>query len=119
MMKSALPPPSQVKTINETELFTKYKSSYTSAFLDFSVHAFLACSSFYSLWYFRNSWLSVFTITLSGLMYGRTIILFHHCGHNNYTPNKPLNYIIGITSGILHLRTLKTPIFQANNFVFA
>ena len=36
-------------------------------------------------------------------MYARTIIIFHHCEHNNYTPNKTLNYIIGIISGIILL----------------
>jgi omega-6 fatty acid desaturase (delta-12 desaturase) len=97
MMKSASPP---VKTINETELFMKYKSSYTSGLLDFSVHAFLMCSSFYSLWYFRNSWFSVFTIPLLGLLNVKTFIIFHDCGHNSYTPNRTLNYILGNVLGI-------------------
>ena len=90
---SIAPPP--VKTINETELFMKYKSSYTSAFIDFSFHAFIMCFSFYSLWYFRNSWLSVFTVPLLGLLNVKTFIIFHDCGHNSYTPNRTLNYVIG------------------------
>jgi acyl-lipid omega-6 desaturase (Delta-12 desaturase) len=89
------------KMINETELFMKYKSSYTSAFIDFSVHAFLMCFSFYSLWYFRNSWLSVFTVPLLGFMNTRTFIVFHDCGHNSYMPNKSLNYIIGSILGFI------------------
>ena len=93
-------PPPQSKIINETEMFMKYKSSYTSAFIDFSFHAFLMCSSFYSLWYFRNSWLSVFTIPLLGLLSSKTFMIFHDCGHNSYTPNRTLNYIIGIITGI-------------------
>jgi omega-6 fatty acid desaturase (delta-12 desaturase) len=92
-----------VKTINETELFIKYKSSYASAFIDLSVHAFLMCSSFYSLWYFRNSWLSVFTVPLLGEMIGRTFTIFHDCGHNSYTPSKMINYIIGTITGIIVL----------------
>ena len=88
------------KMINETELFMKYKSSYTSAFIDFSVHAFIMCSSFYSLWYFRNSWLSGFTIPLVSFMNGRTFVVFHDCGHNSYTPNKTLNYILGNILGV-------------------
>jgi omega-6 fatty acid desaturase (delta-12 desaturase) len=91
------------QTINETELFMKYKPSYVSAFIDLSVHVFIMWGSFYLNWYFRNDWLVICTIPLSALMYGRTIIVFHHCGHNNYTPNKTLNYIIGISSGILLL----------------
>jgi omega-6 fatty acid desaturase (delta-12 desaturase) len=91
----------QVKTINEIELFMKYKSSYTSAFIDFSIHAVLMFSSFYSLWYFRESLLSVFTIPLLAFMITRTFSIFHDCGHNSYTPNKTLNYIIGSLCGVL------------------
>jgi omega-6 fatty acid desaturase (delta-12 desaturase) len=93
----------QVKTINETELFMKYKSSYTSAFIDFSVHAFLMCLSFYSLWYFRNSWLSVFTVPLLGFMLNRNFTVFHDCCHNSYTPNKQLNYLISHITGAIVL----------------
>ena len=74
----------------------KYKSSYASAFRDFSVHAFLMCLSFYSLWYFRQSWLSVFTVPLLGLLNIKTFMIFHDCGHNSYTPDKTLNYVIGL-----------------------
>jgi omega-6 fatty acid desaturase (delta-12 desaturase) len=88
------------KTINETELFMKYKSSYTSAFIDFSVHTFLLSCSVYSLWYFRNSWLSVFIVPLLGFLNVKTFIIFHDCGHNSYTPSKTLNYIIGIITGV-------------------
>ena len=84
------------KTINEIELFMKYKSSYTSAFIDFSVHTFLMCSSVYSLWYFKDSWLSIITIPLFGLLNIKTFMIFHDCGHNSYTPSKKLNYIIGL-----------------------
>jgi omega-6 fatty acid desaturase (delta-12 desaturase) len=78
----------------------KYKSSYTSTFFDLSVHAFLMCSSFYSLWYFRNSWLSVFTVPFLGLLNLRTYSVFHDCGHNSYAPIKIFNYIIGSLLGV-------------------
>jgi omega-6 fatty acid desaturase (delta-12 desaturase) len=94
---------SPAKTINETELFMKYKSSYTSAFIDFSVHAFVMCSSFYSLWYFRNSWLSVFTIPLLGFMLNRNFVVFHDCCHNSYTPDKQLNNLISHITGAIVL----------------
>jgi omega-6 fatty acid desaturase (delta-12 desaturase) len=87
-------------TINETELFMKYKSSYTSAFIDLSIHSFLICLSFYSLWYFRNSWIVILPTISTGLLNLRTIFVFHDCGHNSYTPNKTLNYIIGSLLGI-------------------
>jgi len=47
------------------------------------------------MWFFRNSWYSVFTIPLLGLLNIKTFIIFHDCGHQSYTPNKTLNYIIG------------------------
>ena len=99
-MKSSMNPQ---KTINETELFMKYKSSYKSAFIDLSFHCFLMYCSYYLLWYFRNSWLSIFTVPLLGLLNVKTFIIFHDCGHNSYTPNKTLNYIIGmIVSPLLY-----------------
>ena len=86
--------------MRESELFAKYKSSYNVAVCDLSVHVFLKCSLFYYLWYLRNSWLSIFTVSLFGLMNCRTFIVFHDCGHNSYTPSKSVNYIIGSIFGI-------------------
>jgi omega-6 fatty acid desaturase (delta-12 desaturase) len=87
--------------INESDLFVKYKPSYKSALLDFSFHTFLMCSLFYSIWCFRNSWLSFFTIPLLGFMLNRSFIIFHDCCHNSYTPNKQLNYVISHITGAL------------------
>jgi len=92
-------PSTQSKTINETEMFIKYKSSYTSAFLDFSLHTFYLSCSFYLLWLFRNSWLSCFTIPLLGFLNVKTFIILHDCCHQSYTPNKTLNYIISHITG--------------------
>lgn len=89
--------------INEGELYTKYKSSYKSAFFDFSLHTILFSSSCYLLWSFRNSWLSLFTIPFLGLLNIKTFIIFHDCCHNSYTPNKMLNYIISHITGIFTL----------------
>jgi omega-6 fatty acid desaturase (delta-12 desaturase) len=89
----------QKKTINETELFGKYKSSYKSAFLDFSLHTFNLSCSFYLLWLVRNSWLSCFAIPIMALMIDRTFMIFHDCCHQSYTPNKTLNYIISHITG--------------------
>jgi acyl-lipid omega-6 desaturase (Delta-12 desaturase) len=91
----------QKNKINESELFKKYKSSYKSAFLDLSIHTLFLSCSFYLLWIFRNSWLSVFTIPLLALLNVKTFIIFHDCGHQSYTPSKTLNYIIGIIAGII------------------
>lgn len=86
--------------MSESELFMKYKSSYSGALIDFSIHACLMSSSFYLLWLFKNSWLSMFTIPLLGLVLNRTFIVFHDCEHNSYTPNKTINYILATLYGI-------------------
>jgi omega-6 fatty acid desaturase (delta-12 desaturase) len=86
--------------INESELFTKYKSSYKSAFCDLSQYVFYFSCSGYLLWLFRNSWLSVLTIPLLSLLNVKTFIIFHDCCHQSYTPNKTLNYIISHITGI-------------------
>ena len=91
----------KINKINLNELFSKYKSSYKSAFLDLSKHTFFLSSSFYLMWFFKNSWLSIFTVPLLGLLNIKTFIIFHDCGHQSYTPNKTLNYIIGIITGII------------------
>jgi len=87
--------------INESHLYTKYKSSYKSAFIDLSLHTLLLSSSYYVLWLFRTNWLSIFTIPLLALLNVKTFIIFHDCGHQSYTPNKILNYVIGIIMGIM------------------
>lgn len=86
--------------LNESDLFMKYKSTYTSAFLDLSIHSCNLLISFYLLWLFRNSFISIFTIPFSGLLLHRNFIVFHDCCHNSYTPNKELNYIISSVYGI-------------------
>lgn len=86
--------------INESELFTKYKSSYKSALLDLSLYTFLFSSSFYLLCLFRSTWLNALTIPFMTLMNVKTFIIFHDCGHGSYTPNKTLNYIIGSLLGV-------------------
>ena len=86
--------------INETDLFTKYKSSYTSACLDFSVHTLLMSSSFHLMWYLRQSWMSVLLIPLLSFFLNRTFIVFHDCCHNSYSPSPTLNYILSHVTGI-------------------
>jgi omega-6 fatty acid desaturase (delta-12 desaturase) len=87
--------------INESKLFNKYKSSYKSTFCDLSIHLFYLFSNYYLLWLFRNSYLSILTILFLGLLTLKSFIIFHDCGHQSYTPNRILNYIIGIITGII------------------
>jgi len=88
------------KKINEGELFSKYKSSYSAAFKDLSIHTFLMLSSFYLIWVFRNSYVSIVTVPLNGMLLTRTFIIFHDCQHNSYTPNRLLNNYISHLLGI-------------------
>jgi omega-6 fatty acid desaturase (delta-12 desaturase) len=92
------------KTINETELFMKYKSSYTSAFIDLSVHFFLVGSSFYSLLYFRNSWFVFPNMLFYTLLQVKTFTIVHDCCHNSYIPNSSLSIIISMITSILSNR---------------
>jgi omega-6 fatty acid desaturase (delta-12 desaturase) len=85
--------------INESELFIKHKSSYKSAFLDLSVHTFLFSSSFYLLWFLRNSLLSFLIVPFMALMLDRTFMIFHDCCHQSYTQNKTVNYILSHITG--------------------
>ena len=91
---------SPINKINESELFANYKSSYKSAFLDLSLHTSLFSSSLYLLWLYKDSWLSVFTIPILGLVLHRNYIVFHDCCHQSYTPSKTLNYILSTYYGI-------------------
>jgi len=87
--------------INESKLFNKYKSSYKSTFCDLSAYIFNLYWAYYLLWLFRNSYLSILTILFLGLLTLKSFSIFHDCGHQSYTPNRILNYIIGIITGII------------------
>ena len=67
--------------------FNKYKPTYYKAFRDLITNTVCYTTSFYGMWYFRDSYFSLFTVPLLGLMNVRTFIIFHDCGHNSYTPN--------------------------------
>jgi len=77
----------------------KYKPSYTMAFLDLSTHLVYSSCSYYLVWYFRNSYMSIFTTLLHGLLLVKTFIIFHDCGHNSYTANHTLNTMLGAILG--------------------
>ena len=80
--------------------FNKYKPTYYKAFRDLITNTVCYTISFYGMWYFRDTYFSLITVPLLGLMNVRTFIIFHDCGHNSYTPNKTLNYVIGSILGI-------------------
>jgi len=81
-------------------LFNKYKPSYYEACKDLVKHSIGYSCSLFGLWYFKDSYLSMITIPILGIMNVRTFIIFHDCGHNSYTPSKKLNYVLGSILGI-------------------
>ena len=89
-----------VYKISESELFHKYRSTYSSAFIDCFVHIGCIWSTYYYIWLLRNKWLSIFPTILLGLLLHRSFVVFHDCCHNSYTPNKTLNYVLGTLHGI-------------------
>ena len=80
--------------------FNKYKPTYYQALKDLLINTVCYTTSFYGVWYSKDNSLSLLTVPLLGLMTVRTFIIFHDCGHNSYTPNQTLNYIIGSILGI-------------------
>jgi omega-6 fatty acid desaturase (delta-12 desaturase) len=89
------------KTINETELFIKYKSSYKSAFVDYSVNILLWFIGHFALYSLKNSVIVYCLIPFMALLNVKTFMSLHDCIHGSYTPNAMLNYIIGTISGII------------------
>ncbi len=90
-----------MRIINEGELYMKYKSTYYAALLDLSINMFLLYGGICVLSYFRNTSYVLFIIPIMSLMNIKTFMSLHDCGHNSYTPNKTLNYIIGTFTGII------------------
>jgi acyl-lipid omega-6 desaturase (Delta-12 desaturase) len=80
-------------------LFKKYGASYGAAALDLSAHTVYLICSYYLVWYFRNSVLSLVTIALLGLLNVKSFIIFHDCGHNSYTPSETINQVLGTILG--------------------
>ena len=89
--------------ISIIDLYTKYKSSYSSSLYDLTKHVILMSFSFYFLHYYRNSYYNILFCIIMSLFVVRTFIIYHDCCHNSYTPNKTLNYILSNILGIFCL----------------
>jgi len=85
--------------INETELYQKYKATYSAAFADLGQHALFLWGAFYALYLYKDSYMTLFTIPFASLMLNRTFIVFHDCQHGSYTPSPIVNYIISHITG--------------------
>ena len=89
--------------MNLVDLYNRYKPSYYKSLKHITIHIGLLSSTFYAMWYCKDSYMSLITIPFLGLLNFKSSLIFHDCGHNNYTPSKQLNYIIGSIMGIIIL----------------
>lgn len=87
--------------MNESNLFIKYKSSYSSACFDFSKHVSIISGSFYLLWLNKNNVISWLMVPVISFLLNRTFIIFHDCCHGSYSPSKQLNYILSHITGVI------------------
>jgi omega-6 fatty acid desaturase (delta-12 desaturase) len=87
-----------MNNINLT-IYNKYSATYSSSALDLFKNCFFLGLSIFGVNYFKNSIVSLLTIPALSLMLLRSFMIFHDCGHNSYTPNSKLNYLIGTLLG--------------------
>lgn len=83
-----------MNNINST-IYKDYSATYVSSSLDLIKHCLFLGLSISCVYYFKNSFVSLLTCPFLSLMLLRTFMIFHDCGHNSYTPNRKLNYLIG------------------------
>ena len=87
-----------MNNINLT-IYNNYSATYSSSALDLFKNCFFLGLSIFGVNYFKNSIVSLLTIPALSLMLLRSFMIFHDCGHNSYTPNSKLNYLIGTLLG--------------------
>ena len=86
--------------MNQTQLYKSFKSTYSSSFVHLTQHSFYFVLFLFTLFYFKNSILSIFTIPIMSLMNVRTFTIFHDCGHQSFSPSPFINFCIGSIMGI-------------------
>ena len=91
--------------MNLVDLYNRYKPSYYHALKDLTIHVGMLSSALYAMWYTKESYVSYAFVPLLTLLQIKSFVMFHDCGHNSFTPNTKLNYIIGTLLGI----TVLTP----------
>ncbi len=89
--------------MNLVNLYKRFKPSYYQAFKVLTIHVGMLSSTLYAMWYYKDSYISLITIPFLGLLNLKSSLIFHDCGHDNCTPSKQLNYIIGSIMGIILL----------------
>jgi len=72
-----------------------YLATYRQSFFELGKHICLYGICLYNTCYFKDNILSLVTVPILGLMNMRNFIIFHDCGHNSYTPDAKMNYILG------------------------
>lgn len=87
--------------MNETELFTKYKSTYVTPLFAVTTNILQLGVANYLVYSVKDSYLAYLFIPILTLLNLKLFMIFHDCAHNSFTPNKPLNYVIGSVAGVL------------------
>ena len=87
--------------MNLVNLYKRFKPSYYQAFKGLTIHVGMLSSTLYAMWYYKDSYISLITIPFLGLLNFKSSLIFHDCGHDNCTPSKQLNYIIGSIKRII------------------
>lgn len=87
--------------INETELFTKYKSTYAFPLFELTTNLLQLGFGNYLLFLLKDSYSAYFLIPVMVLLNLKLFMFSHDCAHNSFTPNKTLNYVVGSVAGVL------------------
>lgn len=90
--------------MKQSELFKKFKSTYADSIFHLLQHTLLFVYLIHLLVFLTTKYNSYFVkvgfIPILTLMNVKTFTIFHDCGHNSYSPNQWLNFIIGSLFGI-------------------
>ena len=86
--------------MNLINLYKRFKPNYYQSLKDLSINAGMMTSILYAMWYTKESYMSYVFVPLLSLLQAKSFVIFHDCGHNNFTPNTKLNYMIGTLLGI-------------------
>ena len=92
--------------MNLLYLYNRFKPNYYQSLGDLALHIGLLSSTLFTMWYYKESYVGLVAIPIFSLLQIKSFIMFHDCGHNSFTPNKRLNYVIGSLLGI----TVLTPL---------
>lgn len=88
--------------IDNISLYIKYRAKYGNFLFDFVRHVILCSIVIVMSMYCKYSPIFfIINVILLALMQMKTFVIFHDCGHNSYSPNKLINYVVGFFTGVM------------------